>query len=130
MNSLANGSLGSASGAGSGTILDNTTLLDLNAVALLDLAAQGSARSTGAGVELWAFESIDGGTVYPDIIRECGILVYRFRLDAATTARKQLSDVFRIGPGKTKLAVYNDTGQAFAASAGTVTVRTFSVTVA
>lgn len=130
MNSLANATLGGLTGAGSGTLLDNTSALDVLAVAFLDLAAQGSSRSTGAGIELWRFESIDGGSTYPDGIRECGIFVCRFRLDAATTARKQLSEPFNLPPGKHKFAVYNDTGQAFAASAGTVAVRTFAVTVA
>lgn len=91
----------------------------------LDLAAQGSARSAGAQVEVYLLKSLDGGTDYdygsdsldPPLATLAAVLM----LDAATTARV-VTAMFPL-PGDLqfcKLLVKNLTGQAFAASATTL----------
>lgn len=116
LNSLANGSrkLGAA--------LDTTQATHM--AVELDLAAQGSARSAGAQVEVYLLKSLDGGTDYDygsdSLDPPPSTLVAVLGLDAATTARV-VTAMFPL-PGDLpfgKLLVKNSTGQAFAASATT-----------
>ncbi len=116
LNSLANGSrkLGAA--------LD--TAQATHAAVELDLAAQGSARSAGAQVEVYLLKSLDGGTDYDygsdSLDPPLTTLVAVLMLDAATTARV-VTAMFPL-PGDLpfgKFLIKNSTGQAFAASATT-----------
>src|SRR5678815_481698 len=59
MNSLAHGSIGAVSGAGSGTILDNGTLLDLYADFELNVGTLGSAPLATAWFRLYMWTSLD-----------------------------------------------------------------------
>lgn len=114
LNSLGNGSNSSASSA-----YDNATnkylFLDLK----LNIAAQGSARSTGAVVSVYMVAATDG-TNYDDVNETTAELVAVFPLDAATTARQRTVRDIPIPPASFKLFARNGTGQAFAASASTV----------
>lgn len=90
----------------------------------LSLAAQGSARSAGAAVELYLLPSVDGSNYAygadagPD---PAGThLAGLFQFDAATTARLDNVVGIFVPAGNWKLMVINRTGQAFAASANTL----------
>jgi hypothetical protein len=112
LNSLANNT-----NSGLSSEIDNTTtrclFMDLN----LTLAAQGSARTTGAAVAVFMQQAMDG-THYPSATNETtDKLIAAWSLDAATTARPELgaNDV-PIPPGKFKLYLRNATGQTLASS--------------
>ena len=124
LNSLANGSrkLGAA--------LDTTQATHM--AVELDLAAQGSARSAGAQVEVYLLKSLDGGTDYDygsdSLDPPLSTLVAVLPLDAATTARV-VTAMFAL-PGDlpfSKLLLKNSTGQAFAASATTFSYALYNV---
>ncbi len=124
LNSLSNGSASSASSA-----IDNTTNLDLYADFELVIAAQGSARSTGATVGLYMTTSLDG-TNYDDAASATAELIATFSLDAATTARRRTVRDVPIPPALFKVFVVNNTGQAFASSGSTIRYRCHSITTA
>lgn len=92
----------------------------------LTVAAQGSARSAGATVEVWMTHALDG-TNYDDNVRNVAELVAVFPLDAATTARQVTRRDVPIPPGLFKLSVQNATGQAFAASGSLLEYRMHSI---
>ncbi|MGE3620741.1 MAG: hypothetical protein AB7L84_09790 [Acidimicrobiia bacterium] len=121
LNSLANNSLTAASSA-----IDNTSALELFADLELVVAAQGSARSAGAVVDVYIVPSVDG-TNYADLEATCSEPIATFALDAATTARRLAARDIPIPPGLFKLAVRNRTGQSFASSGSTLKYRTHSV---
>lgn len=121
LNSLANGSLSSAS-----TAIDNTTDLDLFMDLTLTVAAQGVARSAGATIEVWMTHALDG-TNYDDNTRNVAELVAVFPLDAATTARQATRRDIPIPPGLFKLSIQNATGQALAASGNLLEYRKHSI---
>lgn len=124
LNSLANAGSSSASSA-----VDNTSNLDLFMDAELYIAAQATARATGAVVELWMMTTLDG-TAYGDALRNVAELVAAFPLDAGTPARYVHRRDIPIPPSSFKLLVYNGTGQAMAASGNTIKYRTHSITTA
>lgn len=121
LNSLANNTNSAAS-----TTIDNTTNLDLFLDAELVLAAQGSARSTGATVSLYMVTALDG-TNFDDANEVTAELVAVYPLDAATTARRRTVRDIPIPPASFQLFLRNSTGQAFAASGNTIRYRTHSV---
>jgi hypothetical protein len=121
LDALANAGTSSASGA-----IDNTTNLDLFMDLELHVAAQGSARATGASVEVYMVMTLDA-TNYGDAIRSTAELVAVFSLDAATTARYVHRRDIPIPPANFKLFVYNNTGQALAATSSALKYRTHSV---
>ena len=109
LNSLANGS-SVLSGA-----IDNSAgtykYLDLH----FYIAAQGSARSAGAYVNIEICVSVDG-TNYCDATSPIAAPFARFPLDAATTARYATRAIIAIPPRLFKLNLTDSTGQAFASS--------------
>lgn len=126
MNSLSNGSFCTASAA-----IDNdtaTTHRDLLCILELALAAQGSARSTGATVSVYFLPTEDGGTTYSDATDGCIQinLVAVFTFDAATTARTVIKSGIPLPPADFKVVVKNSTGQALAASANTLVMKRYS----
>lgn len=121
LNSLGNGSTSSASSA-----IDNTSGLDLFADLTLTVAAQGSARSSGATIGVYVTQALDG-TNYDDTQSTTAELVAVFSLDAATTARQASRRDVPIPPGLFKLFAVNNTGQALAASGNLVEYRFHSV---
>lgn len=121
LNSLANATLSSASSE-----IDNTSNRDLFVDLTLTVAAQGSARSAGATVEIWMTMALDG-TNHDDMVRNVAELVAVFPLDAATTARQSTRRDVPIPPGKIKFAAYNNSGQAFASSGNILEYRAHSV---
>lgn len=91
------------------------------------IAAQGTARSAGAGVSLFVVPSTDG-TNYGDSTTAATLNNYMagvFALDAATTAR-YITGRIVLPPTKYKITLRNDTGQVFAASGNTVKIREFT----
>jgi hypothetical protein len=123
LNSLANVTFGTTSAA-----IDNSSALDLYADFELTIATQGVARSTGANCVLYMSIALDG-TNYSDISQTTTpeVLV-TFPLDAATTSRIVTRRDIPIPPSATfKVSLYNNTGQAFAASGNTVKYRFHSI---
>lgn len=95
----------------------------------LVLAAQGSARDSGATVGVFLLPSLDDTSFsYGDDanLTDGGNLLTLFFLDAATTARRVVRAKLWIPPFDFKLQVQNTTGQAFAASGTTLKYRIFS----
>lgn len=122
LDGLANATMSSASSA-----IDNSSNLDLFMDLQLYVHTQGSARSAGATVEVYLSIALDG-TNYSDVLAATSELIAVFPLDAATTARYVTRRDIPIPPSATfKLAVYNRTGQAFAANTSTLRYRTHSV---
>ena len=121
LNSLTTSALTGISAA-----IDNGTNLDLFCDLTLTVAAQGSARSTGANVAVYMVQALDG-TNYDDVKIETAELVAMFTLDASTTARQVSRRDIPIPPGLYKLFVYNNTGQTFAASGNILEHRMHSV---
>lgn len=95
----------------------------------LTIAAQGSARSSGASISLYMQRAMDG-TNYPAATNTtCDRLLYTWYLDAATTARPDLaSEDVPVPGGKFKVYLVNNTGQTLAASANLVEYQLHSVT--
>lgn len=114
LNSLANSSNTAAS-----TAIDNTSALAMFIDLELVVAAQASARSAGATIEVYLALALDG-TNYADINETTAELIASFPLDAATTARRAARRDIPIPPGKFQLFARNRTGQALASSGNTV----------
>jgi hypothetical protein len=90
----------------------------------LVLAAQGSARSAGASIEVWIAYKLDG-TNYPDTANAAfahGLLT-AFGLDAATTARRLERTNIPLAPFPFKVYARNRTGQALASTGNTLKYR-------
>lgn len=121
--------LATATNSAVSSAFDNTTAKDLYVDIELNLAVQGSARSAGAFVAVFMTPSVDG-TNYPDANETTAELVALFTLDAATTARRLARRDVPIPPGLMKFFARNVTGQAFAASGTTVSVRPHSLATA
>lgn len=124
LNSLANNANTAASAA-----IDNGTNLDLFMDVELVVATQGSARSAGATVIVYAVYAPDG-TNYGDVNETTALPVATFMLDAATTARRAVVTDVPMPPGLFKLFARNQTGQAFASSGNTVKYRPHSISTA
>lgn len=86
----------------------------------LTLNTQGSARSSGARVDFYIIESLDDGTTYQygsdSLAPSAHCFVGSIIFDAATTARVGVLMGVPINPGRQKVMVVNNTGQAFASS--------------
>ena len=123
-NSLANGSSTAASSA-----IDNTSNLDLFMDLELVLNTQGSSRSTGAIVSVYAVHATDGSN-YGDVNTTTAELLAVFTFDAATTARRATVRDVPMPPGLFKLFANNGTGQALAASSNTLKYRPHNVSTA
>jgi hypothetical protein len=143
VNSLAHGSLGAVSGAGTGTIFDNTSLLDLYAHFELNVGTLGSAPLAGGWWRLYFWKSLDGTnyefapgaatqTPYnPDLmdpLRAVGD--FKIPLGFGTTGRIQLSPNinFALPPGKGKFQLLNMSGVALPSSGASVSMRAFNLT--
>ena len=124
LNSLANGSACSPSSA-----IDNATTSTQRwpaAMVEIYIAAQASARSTGASVSLYVIPTIDG-TNYGDVTAECleNYRVGTYSLDAATTARRITKRV-NLPPTDYKVVLKNNTGRPLASTLNTVKFREFT----
>lgn len=119
-------SLATATNTAASSVIDNTAALDLYADFELVLAAQGTARSAGAIIALYATYSLDG-TNYADVSEATAELVAVFSLDASTTARRIVSRDVPISPGKVKFFARNSTGQTLAATVNTISYRLHSI---
>lgn len=92
---------------------------------------QASARSAGAAVDIYLLPSMDG-TTFPGSTSEdpsVNMLVGSFSFDATTGARSDVLTGIVLPPGKHKILLKNNTGQAFAASGNTLKYRVYAVEV-
>lgn len=109
---------------------DQAAELDMYADFILSLAAQGSARSSGARVDLYILPQSDG-TNYPyggdSLDPDPGLLAGSFAFDAATTARVAVLRGILLPPMDFHVLVVNETGQALAASGSTLQMRRYNV---
>lgn len=132
LNSFANNAISNFNG----TVLDNTTALDLFADFELN-ATFAVAPTVGTGIDLYLVPTIDGtnyedgalaaANVQPSMAYFAGSFIVR----AVTTAQKIAVTGARLGPTKYKAVLVNNaTGQAFAASGNTLGFRSYSLTVA
>lgn len=95
----------------------------------LSLATQGSARSSGAYVELYILPTLDGTNfAYGDASLDPSPSKWRanFQYDAATTARVAIIEGILLPNCDFKVLVKNQTGQAFAASGNTLTMKKYN----
>jgi hypothetical protein len=113
--------LGAVANAGNAVsnAIDNTGGLALYMNLEIIIAAQASARSAGALIEVHIIPSIDG-TNYSDETDPCPQFLTAIGMDAATTARRLARTGLLIPPKKFKLKFTNRTGQAFAAEGNSV----------
>jgi hypothetical protein len=120
LNSLANGGF-----SGVGTAFDNTSNLDQFAAA--DIVLASLSPTTGAYLELFLVQSLDGSN-YEDAPSSTNpgthMLVARVLVTTGSGAKRIMTPVFRVPPGKYKLVLYNATNVSLASSANTVTLYT------
>lgn len=109
---------------------DGAGELDLLVDVELDLAAQGSARDSGAYVALYLLTSSDGtnydygdGSTDPALTNWVG----NFPLDAATNARRVSIRGIPLPPSNYKWLLQNNTGQAFASSGTILTEKRYNL---
>lgn len=124
LNSLANNANTAASAA-----YDNSSNRDLFCDMELVVNTQGSARSTGATVDVFMLARADGAN-YPSLQESVAELVASFPLDAATTSRRAVIRDIPLPPASVQFFARNRTGQALASSANTVKIVPHSLTVA
>lgn len=125
LNSLGSGSFCSASSA-----IDNdtaTTHRDPLCIMELTLATQGSARSSGATIDVYFLPTEDGGTTYSDSTDGCiqNNYITSFSLDAATTARTIVKHDVLLPPSDFKVVAKNSTGVALASSGNTIVMKRY-----
>lgn len=124
LNSLANGSVSSASSA-----FDNDNSAERWPAAMVEIyiAAQGSNRAVGASVSLLIVPTTDG-TNYGDTTGTCRNNYLRgpFYLDDGATAARRLTGRVNLPPTDYKVLLLNNTGQALASSGNTVKFREFT----
>lgn len=123
-------SLGDGSNKITGTALSNdaaTTERDLFADFSLSLAAQASARSAGATVDLYIIPEVDGVFAYGGDTLDPSANHYRgaFRFDAATTARVDVIEGVRLPNSDYHVLLINETGQSFAASGNALKMEVY-----
>ena len=121
LNSLSSGSTCSASSAQSN---DQSGEFDLLATVEIYIAAQGSNRSAGATITVYAIGTIDGST-YPDTTDECleNYAIGSVSIDdAALAARTLVIPEVKLPNSDFKILLKNSTGQALASSGNTVKV--------
>jgi hypothetical protein len=109
--------------------IDNETNKHRFASFELNLAAQGSARSSGAYVALYIVTSVDGSSFqYGDgsTSPPANSLVATMPLDAATNARVQNANLIPLPPLQLKVIAENRTGQAFAATLSTIDITYYN----
>ncbi len=92
----------------------------------LIIAAQASARDTGAAVYVWLIPESDG--VYSDAAEDClGNPNLIFGLDAATTTRTLVKTHIPLPNSNFKPILKNSTGQALASSGNTLEFEYYSM---
>jgi hypothetical protein len=105
-----------------GGVIDNSTNLEQFLAVEVSIAAQGVARDAGAHVAVYLLRTVDG-TNYQygsdSVDPPPDSLVATIAFDAATAARINMVFGILAPPGKCKLLLQNNTGQAFASSANT-----------
>lgn len=116
LSALANNANTAASAA-----FDNSSTRYPWADLVLSLAAQGSARVSGASILVYMTPRTDGVN-YDDVSETVSELVAVYPLDAATTARRRTIRRIPLSPESAKFFVRNSTGQALAASGNTITL--------
>ena len=117
-------SLASSGNSTASTAFDNGTLRYTRADVQLYLAAQGSARTSGAIVTLFMLTRTDG-TNYDTLSDLTAEPVAVFALDAATAARYVTVRGLTLPPENVQFFLRNGTGQALASSGNTVTMRPY-----
>jgi hypothetical protein len=114
LNSLANATLSTAS-----AVYDNSTNLYVFFGVEFHLAAQGSARTAGGNCILYMSQDLVGASTQ-DLTVESQVFTSQV-FDAATNARTHTQSGLWLPPSASmKFALYNNTGQALAATLNTV----------
>ena len=95
----------------------------------LYLAAQGSARSSGAHVKLFILPEIGGNFTYggDSLDPAVGLLAGSFEFDAATAARYSHVRGIPLPPTDFDVLVMNETGQAFASSGNVLKMERYNL---
>jgi hypothetical protein len=108
---------------------DQAAELDMYGDLILVLAAQASARNTGAYVPVYILPRSDGDS-YPyggdSLDPDPGLQVGSFKLDAATNAREAVIRTVLLPPEDFHVLIANKTGQAFGATGNTVRLRRYN----
>lgn len=123
-------SLGDGSNKITGSALSNdaaTTERELFADFMLSIATQGSARDSGATVDLYIIPEVNGTYAYGGDALDPARKHYRgsFEFDAATTARVDIIEQVKLPMSDYYVLVQNGTGQAFASSGNVLSSEIF-----
>lgn len=120
LNSLADGAFSAV-----GTAVDNTSNLDQYGG--LDIVLGSLNPTAGAFLQLHLVQSYDG-TTYEDAASSTNPsyhnVVASIPVTTGSAAKRVMSPLFRIPPGKFKFVLYNDCNVSLAASGNTVTLYT------
>lgn len=132
LNSLAANNVSGLSGAGTGVVLDNTTLLDLYCDFIAHIVFN-AAPTAGNVLGLYYSQSVDAGTTYETApaagatLPQTWKLVGNLTVTGTGTTQDLILKGWPMAPGKFKFQLVNSSGAALAASASTVKAYAYNL---